>query len=198
MLPGPPQNVKVRQLSPNAVEIRWDPPIKNPDVVQWYRVLWRHVGSQSINRVSVKTICFNYGCLCVDHWMAKLYSSKHTRHQSIHFKGLRRSICNSRLKNKYLMTSLDSLDSTMCCTTCCQEGLTTYFVSVEILLVGTMWQEMGMRFFPEWNLEGTLQFDRSAYGPHLRVPGESRQPLRHECKHPSRGDPFVGSVILLS
>lgn len=50
MLPGPPQNVKVTQLSPSAVEIVWDPPIKNPDVVQWYRVLWRSVGSQSINR----------------------------------------------------------------------------------------------------------------------------------------------------
>uniref|UniRef100_A0A4D5RKC4 Putative neural cell adhesion molecule l1 n=1 Tax=Ixodes scapularis TaxID=6945 RepID=A0A4D5RKC4_IXOSC len=59
MLPGPPQNVKVRQLSPNAVEIRWDPPIKNPDVVQWYRVLWRHVGSQSINRNETLKAPFN-------------------------------------------------------------------------------------------------------------------------------------------
>uniref|UniRef100_A0A131YT19 Neural cell adhesion molecule l1 n=1 Tax=Rhipicephalus appendiculatus TaxID=34631 RepID=A0A131YT19_RHIAP len=50
MLPGPPQNVRATQVAPGAVDIYWDPPLKNPDVVQWYRVLWRSVGSQSINR----------------------------------------------------------------------------------------------------------------------------------------------------
>lgn len=50
MLPGPPQNVRASQVAPDAVDIYWDPPLKNPDVVQWYRVLWRSVGSQSINR----------------------------------------------------------------------------------------------------------------------------------------------------
>ncbi|XP_075547346.1 Ig-like and fibronectin type-III domain-containing protein 2 [Dermacentor variabilis] len=50
MLPGPPQNVRATQVAPGAVDIFWDPPLKNPDVVQWYRVLWRSVGSQSINR----------------------------------------------------------------------------------------------------------------------------------------------------
>lgn len=30
--------------------IEWDPPSKNPELVQWYRVFWRPVGSRDLNR----------------------------------------------------------------------------------------------------------------------------------------------------
>lgn len=58
MLPGPPQNVRVIRLSPNAVEVHWDPPVKNPESVQWYRIIWRTVGSQALNRNQTETSDF--------------------------------------------------------------------------------------------------------------------------------------------
>lgn len=48
VLPGPPVNVQVKQMKTNMLEIHWEPPEKNPDSVQWYRVFWRPVGSRSL------------------------------------------------------------------------------------------------------------------------------------------------------
>ncbi|XP_064458219.1 Ig-like and fibronectin type-III domain-containing protein 1 [Ornithodoros turicata] len=63
MLPGPPQNVRVARLSPNSVEVHWDPPVKNPESVQWYRIIWRTVGSQALNRNQTNGAVFHLGDL---------------------------------------------------------------------------------------------------------------------------------------
>ncbi|GAB6027715.1 hypothetical protein CHUAL_001951 [Chamberlinius hualienensis] len=43
ILPGPPQNIQVQQLSTTVVKITWDPPEKNPQTVDFYRILWKKV-----------------------------------------------------------------------------------------------------------------------------------------------------------
>ncbi|XP_055693632.1 Ig-like and fibronectin type-III domain-containing protein 1 [Lutzomyia longipalpis] len=43
LLPGPPQNLGVTILSNEEVMVRWDPPIKNPQTVEGYRVFWHDV-----------------------------------------------------------------------------------------------------------------------------------------------------------
>lgn len=40
-LPGPPQNVQAKPLDEHSVQLTWDPPIKNPNKVEMYRVFWR-------------------------------------------------------------------------------------------------------------------------------------------------------------
>ncbi|XP_026478463.1 Ig-like and fibronectin type-III domain-containing protein 2 [Ctenocephalides felis] len=49
-LPGPPQNVAVRPLSEDAIEVHWDPPIKNPHAVEMYRVFWREESQRGSHR----------------------------------------------------------------------------------------------------------------------------------------------------
>lgn len=46
-LPGPPQNVHVELIDAHSVRVRWDPPVKNPNTVEMYRVFWRQVGSRT-------------------------------------------------------------------------------------------------------------------------------------------------------
>lgn len=46
-LPGPPQNVKVQILDAHSVKVSWDPPIKNPNTVEMYRIFWRIVDSNA-------------------------------------------------------------------------------------------------------------------------------------------------------
>lgn len=53
LLPGPPLNVHARRIldnEDNKVIIEWTPPKKNPELVQYYRVFWRPVGSRDLNR----------------------------------------------------------------------------------------------------------------------------------------------------
>ena len=45
-LPSPPTNVKVTPISASEAEATWDPPKKNPDSVELYRVLWRETGNR--------------------------------------------------------------------------------------------------------------------------------------------------------
>ncbi|XP_076359868.1 Ig-like and fibronectin type-III domain-containing protein 2 isoform X2 [Tachypleus tridentatus] len=47
VIPGPPKNVRVAQLSPRVIQVKWDPPLQNPQFVEWYRVIWKHEGSES-------------------------------------------------------------------------------------------------------------------------------------------------------
>ncbi|XP_025837036.1 Ig-like and fibronectin type-III domain-containing protein 1 [Agrilus planipennis] len=46
-LPGPPQNVRVEHLDAHSVKVSWDPPIKNPQTVEMYRVIWRVTDGES-------------------------------------------------------------------------------------------------------------------------------------------------------
>ncbi|XP_068081772.1 Ig-like and fibronectin type-III domain-containing protein 2 [Anabrus simplex] len=46
-LPGPPQNVHIELIDATSVRVRWDPPVKNPNTVEMYRVFWRQAGSRS-------------------------------------------------------------------------------------------------------------------------------------------------------
>jgi hypothetical protein len=42
LLPGPPINVHIQQfIDENTVIVEWNPPEKNSELVQWYRVFWR-------------------------------------------------------------------------------------------------------------------------------------------------------------
>ncbi|XP_054267567.1 Ig-like and fibronectin type-III domain-containing protein 1 [Macrosteles quadrilineatus] len=43
-LPGPPLNVRVEKIDSHSVMVRWDPPTKNPQTVDMYRVFWRQYG----------------------------------------------------------------------------------------------------------------------------------------------------------
>ncbi|XP_058124562.1 Ig-like and fibronectin type-III domain-containing protein 1 [Anopheles ziemanni] len=52
-LPGPPQNLKVQVLSDEKVQIRWDPPVKNPTTVEGYRVFWHDLEPVSDNLSNV-------------------------------------------------------------------------------------------------------------------------------------------------
>ena len=45
LLPGRPQNIRVTPTSGTSAVVKWDPPVKNPEVVQLYRILWRAVNS---------------------------------------------------------------------------------------------------------------------------------------------------------
>lgn len=45
LLPGPPQELSVVSINDHTLEISWDSPIKNPGMVEFYRVTWRKTGS---------------------------------------------------------------------------------------------------------------------------------------------------------
>ncbi|XP_022644548.1 Ig-like and fibronectin type-III domain-containing protein 1 isoform X2 [Varroa destructor] len=49
ILPGPPLKVKGVRL-PGEIVVTWEPPTKHPEVVQWYKIFWRHVGSMDANK----------------------------------------------------------------------------------------------------------------------------------------------------
>ncbi|RWS19061.1 hypothetical protein B4U80_12361, partial [Leptotrombidium deliense] len=50
LLPGPPKDVRVRDsATENKVVVEWSPPEKNPELVEWYRVFWRPVGSRDLS-----------------------------------------------------------------------------------------------------------------------------------------------------
>ncbi|XP_055908191.1 Ig-like and fibronectin type-III domain-containing protein 2 [Eupeodes corollae] len=60
-LPGPPQNLEVKVISDNEVKISWDPPSKNPDSVDGYRIFYHEAAvsetvEQAINSTEVKRI----------------------------------------------------------------------------------------------------------------------------------------------
>lgn len=42
-LPGPPRNLKLIKISGGSVSVSWDKPLKNPDMVEGYRVFWHTV-----------------------------------------------------------------------------------------------------------------------------------------------------------
>ena len=43
-LPGPPQNLRVTPLSADSALAAWDPPTKNPENVELYRIIWKKHG----------------------------------------------------------------------------------------------------------------------------------------------------------
>ena len=50
-LPGPPTNIRVTPTSATAAIAAWDPPKKNPGMVELYRILWRQEGSVRAHKV---------------------------------------------------------------------------------------------------------------------------------------------------
>ena len=44
-LPGPPRNIHVQVVDKNLAVAKWDPPVKNPENVQLYRIIWRQPGA---------------------------------------------------------------------------------------------------------------------------------------------------------
>ncbi|XP_050529397.1 Ig-like and fibronectin type-III domain-containing protein 1 isoform X2 [Daktulosphaira vitifoliae] len=53
-LPGPPTNVRVENTNDHTIIVRWDPPSKNPQTVDVYRVFWRRVGNSSSEKNDTK------------------------------------------------------------------------------------------------------------------------------------------------
>ena len=49
--PGRPQNIRVTPTSANTATAKWDPPKKNAEVVELYRILWRAQGSVKAKKV---------------------------------------------------------------------------------------------------------------------------------------------------
>lgn len=50
-LPGPPTNIRVTPTSASTAVAKWDPPLKNAQVVELYRILWRAEGSVHAQKV---------------------------------------------------------------------------------------------------------------------------------------------------
>lgn len=48
-LPGPPKNLKIEKLSDDEIMVRWDPPVKNPNTIEGYRVFWHEADVSSDN-----------------------------------------------------------------------------------------------------------------------------------------------------
>lgn len=51
-LPGPPQNLASQIISVDEVLVTWDPPMKNPHMVEGYRVFWHDMDPSSDNNFS--------------------------------------------------------------------------------------------------------------------------------------------------
>lgn len=49
-IPGPPRNVRIELEKDNSIKVLWDPPIKNPDTVELYRVFWRIQGLKQTDK----------------------------------------------------------------------------------------------------------------------------------------------------
>ncbi len=45
-LPGPPRNIRVTPMNAHSALASWDPPNKNPEYVELYRILWRKEGAR--------------------------------------------------------------------------------------------------------------------------------------------------------
>ncbi|GJQ83686.1 hypothetical protein Trydic_g14393 [Trypoxylus dichotomus] len=54
-LPGPPQNIRVDILDSRSVKIMWDPPVKNPQTAEMYRVYWRLLDMDTKNSLKNDT-----------------------------------------------------------------------------------------------------------------------------------------------
>lgn len=48
-LPGVPQNIQVRRTIDGAILITWEPPKKNPNMVEGYRVYWQEIAENLTN-----------------------------------------------------------------------------------------------------------------------------------------------------
>ena len=70
LLPGPPRAIHYRKFSDSTkVIVEWEPPVSNADLVQYYRVFWRPVGSRDLNRGQTNDLFFELNDLETD----KLY-----------------------------------------------------------------------------------------------------------------------------
>ncbi|RWS04782.1 Ig-like and fibronectin type-III domain-containing protein C25G4.10-like protein, partial [Dinothrombium tinctorium] len=59
LLPGPPRDVHIKDSTKeNKVIIEWNPPDKNPELVEFYRVFWRPVGSRDLSRNQTENLHF--------------------------------------------------------------------------------------------------------------------------------------------
>ena len=45
-LPGPPRNIRVTPMNAHSAVATWEPPVKNPEYVELYRILWRKEGAR--------------------------------------------------------------------------------------------------------------------------------------------------------
>ena len=52
-LPGPPRDVRVRQLDSSRAVLFWDLPAKNPDRIEMYRLYWNVVGDNVVRKADV-------------------------------------------------------------------------------------------------------------------------------------------------
>ncbi|XP_023234906.1 Ig-like and fibronectin type-III domain-containing protein 2 [Centruroides sculpturatus] len=58
VLPGLPENVLIKRLSEISIELKWEPPTKNAQFVQWYRIFWRPVGTKELFRNQTRETSF--------------------------------------------------------------------------------------------------------------------------------------------
>ncbi|KAK7081529.1 hypothetical protein SK128_028299, partial [Halocaridina rubra] len=50
MLPGPPLNVQITSIGRTSAQVSWEPPAKNPNTVELYRVFWRLLGNRAAKK----------------------------------------------------------------------------------------------------------------------------------------------------
>jgi len=59
LLPGPPRGLHYCKFSTsNKVIVEWEPPASNSELVQYYRVFWRPIGSRDLNRGQTNDLFF--------------------------------------------------------------------------------------------------------------------------------------------
>lgn len=54
-LPGPPMNLKLIKISGGSVSVSWDPPVKNPEMVEGYRVFWHTLDGSNTDNQSLSS-----------------------------------------------------------------------------------------------------------------------------------------------
>ncbi|XP_037079709.1 Ig-like and fibronectin type-III domain-containing protein 1 isoform X2 [Pollicipes pollicipes] len=55
VLPGPPYNVRVEAINSSDVRVLWNPPVKNTDKVELYRLTWRLQGQPTSGHVDTRS-----------------------------------------------------------------------------------------------------------------------------------------------
>lgn len=58
VLPGLPEKLSINRLSEISIELKWQPPVRNPQFVQWYRIFWRPVGTKELFRNQTRETAF--------------------------------------------------------------------------------------------------------------------------------------------
>ena len=70
-------NIRVTPTSATSAIARWDPPHKNPQVVELYRILWRPVGSGRAYKIDTSHNSYTIGMVTKGGVLKGIYIKRH-------------------------------------------------------------------------------------------------------------------------